>query len=144
MSDRYPHLRPAVRNDYDTPLFLNYLWGLLRCTAYKCPHCRHIFRLTWSPEVVGLGPGLRTCSACGQGFDEGSQEWPAMNSTEKWQYLVPTWLSGVIGGVGVCVGTVLLFGIRGQINWSAFVALLLLLAAVLVPWLCIRLLKIAR
>jgi hypothetical protein len=66
-----------------------------------------------------------------------------MAAGEKWQYAVPTWLSGVLGAFLIC-GGILFMAERDEVNWPVFVALLLALFIVLVPWLGLRALSVAR
>jgi len=67
-----------------------------------------------------------------------------MDRKEKWQYVVPTWLSGVLGGIGVCAGVVIFFDRGSRAGWSTLSGLLLFLLVVLAPWLGFRLAAITR
>lgn len=93
----------ALRNDYG-PVLRGSLFTALRCTVYRCPHCRWIFKMTWGPSNVFLGGGERACWRCKQIFWDGSNEWPEMTSKERYLFLVPITIAGCIGTLLVLLG----------------------------------------
>jgi hypothetical protein len=68
----------VIKKDYDPftakVLLGNALFAVIRGTAYRCPYCRRIFKITWGLSNSMLGPGQRACWHCGEIFWDGSQE----------------------------------------------------------------------
>jgi hypothetical protein len=80
------------------------LWSIFRCTVYRCPYCRWIFKITWGPFNSLLGTGERTCWHCKQVFWDGSNEWPEMSSQDRYSFLVPITIAGYLAFVLVTAG----------------------------------------
>jgi hypothetical protein len=70
---------------------------IARCTYYRCPYCRWIFKVTWGLSNSLLGSGERACWHCKQAFWDGSNEWPEMSSDDRRLFLVPITIAGLIG-----------------------------------------------
>jgi len=77
---------------------------IARCTYYRCPYCRWIFKVTWGLSNSLLGSGERACWHCKQAFWDGSNEWPAMSSQDRYSFLVPITIAGYLASVLVIGG----------------------------------------
>ncbi len=93
----------AIKQDLDPfrikfVLFWWDLLALLRCTIFRCPYCRWIFKVTWGPSNSLLGAGDRACWHCKEVFWDGSNEWPEMSGEDQRLFLVPITIAGLIGG----------------------------------------------
>jgi hypothetical protein len=80
------------------------LWAILRCTVYRCPYCRWIFKITWGPFNSLLGAGGRACWHCHQVFWDDSNEWPEMSSEDRYSFLVPITVAGYLAAVLIIGG----------------------------------------
>lgn len=80
------------------------IWSILRCTVYRCPYCRWIFKITWGPFNSLLGAGERACWHCKQVFWDGSNEWPEMSSQDQQLFLLPVTIAGYIASFLVVAG----------------------------------------
>jgi hypothetical protein len=76
---------------------VGYLVSISRCSVYKCPYCRWIFKITWGPSNSLLGAGERACWHCKQVFWDDSNEWPEMSNEDRRLFLVPITIAGFIG-----------------------------------------------
>jgi len=79
---------------------VGFLLRITRCTLYRCPYCRWIFKATWGPTNRLLGTGDRICWHCRKTFWDGSNEWPEMSGEDQRLLLLPI---TVMGFVGACV-----------------------------------------
>jgi hypothetical protein len=77
---------------------------IARCTYYRCPYCRWIFKLTWGLSNSLLGRGERACWHCKQAFWDGSNEWPEMSSQDRYSFLVPITIAGFLAAVLIIGG----------------------------------------
>jgi hypothetical protein len=93
----------ALRNDYG-PALHGSLLTVIRCTVYRCPYCRSIFKVTWGPSNVFLGNGERSCWKCKKIFWDNSNEWPGMTGKERYLFLVPITIAGYLGAFLILVG----------------------------------------
>jgi hypothetical protein len=73
------------------------LISIFRCTVYRCPYCRWIFKVTWGPSNALLGGGERPCWHCKRVFWDGSNEWPEMSGDNQRHFLFPITIVGFIG-----------------------------------------------
>ena len=94
----------ALKRDFDPfgRLFfgfsaVGFLLRITRCSVYRCPYCRWIFKITWGPSNALLGRGERPCWHCKKVFWDGSNEWPEMSSEDRRLFLVPITIAGLIG-----------------------------------------------
>jgi hypothetical protein len=98
----------VIENDYallgGSGLRGGTLWSVFRCTVYRCPYCRWVFKITWGPFNSLLGAGERTCWHCRQVFWDGSNEWPEMSSQDRYSFLVPITIAGYLAAVLVTAG----------------------------------------
>jgi hypothetical protein len=97
----------VLRKDYDPfsrALFPTILLRIFRCTVYRCPYCRWVFKATWGPSNALLGSGERACWKCKQIFYDGSHEWPEMSAAEHQWFLVPITVAGYLGALLVIIG----------------------------------------
>jgi hypothetical protein len=121
------------------------MWVVLRCTVYRCPYCRWIFKLTWGPFNSLLGAGQRACWHCKQIFWDGSNEWPEMSSEDQHLFLLPITIAGYIAGFLVVGGlyAYLLVISKKHPSWNEL-SFLLALAAPIGLWFCFRGLQVIR
>ncbi|SRR5713226_199709 len=94
----------AIKQDVDPfrVRFFLFYWdylAILRCTIFRCPYCRWIFKVTWGPNNSLLGTGGRTCWHCRQVFWDGSNEWPEMSGEEQRLFLMPITIAGLLGAL---------------------------------------------
>jgi hypothetical protein len=108
----------------------------LRWTAYKCPHCGHVFRRDFWSANFWLGPGDRICKNCGDIFDDGSREWPELSMARKFRIFFPPLLVGISGGF-MLAGVLTLFLPVPDWRVVLFASVIALLPALL--WSLIRL-----
>jgi hypothetical protein len=101
----------ALKKDFDPfgLIFLGFsgagfLFRVTRCTVYRCPYCRWIFKMTWGPSNSLLGQGERNYWHCKQVFWDGSNEWPEMSSEDRQFFLLPITIAGYIAGFLVTAG----------------------------------------
>ncbi len=128
----------AIREDHDPFGFavVNVITRVVRWTTLHCPHCRHVFKISWGPTLVLLGAGGRNCRACGKLFDDASREWPELDWNEKFAYLFPTSVAGLLAACLVVLALVAYAGLidRGAVSVGALNALLVLFVAFMFPW----------
>jgi hypothetical protein len=136
---------PPVKREYKTgPVTVfdqeygQYFSISLPCTSYTCPHCGHILHADFWSQNVRIGPGYRKCVQCGEGYDDGSREWPQLPFSQKLRYCFPPVLRGICGGFLLAVAVVLFVPQR---DWRLAVAGLgiasfpwLLWCLVRLPW----------
>jgi hypothetical protein len=74
-------------------------------TKYKrlCPHCGQHFQTVFDATALRLGPGIRTCYACGKAFSDSSLEWPEMTTQQKRRFLFGDIVWVCLGFVGLLV-----------------------------------------
>jgi hypothetical protein len=80
------------------------LGSIFRCTTYRCPDCRWIFKITWGPFNSLLAAGERTCRHCKPVFWDGSNEWPEMASHHRYSFPVPITIAEYLALVLVTAG----------------------------------------
>jgi hypothetical protein len=76
---------------------VGFLLRITRCSVYRCPYCRWIFKITWGPSNSLLGTGERACWHCKKTFWDGSQEWPEMSGDDQRLFLLPITVVGFLG-----------------------------------------------
>jgi hypothetical protein len=142
----------ALKNDFDPlgRIFLGssgagFLFRITRCTVYRCPYCRWIFKITWGPSNSLLGQGERNCGHCKQVFWDGSNEWPEMSSEDRQLFLLPITIAGYIGAFLVIAGlySYSVVAVRTLANWGD----LIFFSALALPiglWFCLRGVQVAR
>ena len=79
---------------------------IARCTYYRCPYCRWIFKVTWGLSNSLLGSGERACWHCKQVFWDGSNGWPEMSSEDRYSFVLPITIGGYLAAVLVIAGLV--------------------------------------
>jgi hypothetical protein len=121
------------------------MWAVLRCTVYRCPYCRWIFKLTWGPFNSLLGTGERACWHCKQVFWDSSNEWPDMSSEDQQLFLLPITVAGYIAGFLVVVGlySCVLIAAKKHASWHELI-FLLEFALPIVLWFCFRGVQVIR
>ena len=92
------YLAQAIRKN-NNPFASLGVFGVVRWTDHCSPHCHQVYRRSYFPAAVSLGESRRTCSACGEVFDDDSKEWPELRSGQKLRYLIPPPILGFFGGV---------------------------------------------
>ena len=147
-------LPQAIREDHDPPRRLmdpvTFIMSgsnpllLLRWTAFRCPHCREIFRRDYLPHKVRLGNGIHTCEKCGKVFDDGAREWPQLEWSDKVRCLLPVPLVGILLGTLLCGFIVLNLAPRDQVNFEAVVVVLGLAFVPGFSWWIIRIPQVFR
>jgi hypothetical protein len=118
---------------------------IFRCTFFRCPYCRWIFKTTWEPSNSLLGPGERRCWHCSEIFWDGSQEWPEMNGDDRMRLVLPVSIAGLLGGLLVLAGlsAYLMFTNKERLDPGAFI----FFAALFLPiacWIAFRIVQIVR
>ena|ERR1700686_3009302 len=118
---------------------------IFRCTFYRCPYCRSVFKITWGPSNSLLGPGERRCWHCKQTFWDGSQEWQEMNGDDRMRFVLPISVAGFLGGFLIVAGLylILIFENKQRVDPGAmifFIAFFLPIAC----WIAFRIVQIAR
>jgi hypothetical protein len=83
------------------------LLRITRCTLYRCPYCRWIFKATWGPTNSLLGSGDRICWHCRKTFRDSSNEWPEMSGEDQRLFLLPITIMGFIGAFALIAALVL-------------------------------------
>jgi hypothetical protein len=78
---------------------VGFVLHITRCTLYRCPYCRWIFKLTWGPSNSLLGSGERACWHCKQTFWDDSDEWPEMSGQDRYSFLLPITIAGYLAAV---------------------------------------------
>src|SRR6266851_1967026 len=99
----------AIKQNVDpfpaTVSFVNYNpLAIFRCTVYRCPYCRWIFKVTWGPSNSLVGRGERACWHCKQVFSDYSNEWPEMSAGDRSLFLVPITVAGYLGALLIIGG----------------------------------------
>ena len=138
----------ALRKDYDPfsrVLIPTILLRIFRCTVYRCPYCRWIFKATWGPSNALLGSGERACWKCKQIFYDGSHEWPEISAAERQWFLVPITVAGYLGALLLIAGLFVYdrFVFRNHASdWNRNLFIALVLPAV--AWGAFRLTQVVR
>jgi hypothetical protein len=83
-------------------------FAVLRCTIYRCPYCRWIFKITWGPSNTLLGPGDRICWHCKDPLSDESLEWPEMSNDDRMKFFLPISVAGLSGCFLVVLGMYLI------------------------------------
>lgn len=113
---------------------------LIRTYEFFCPNCNQRFARSLSPML--LGPGRRKCRHCGLLFADGSQEWPALSSSDKFRFLFPvTILGGILGVIGFAVAS--RYAVNDEDNWIRWLTLEIM-AAPFVPYFLLRWFQVHR
>jgi hypothetical protein len=142
----------ALKKDFDPfgRIFLGFsgagfLFRVTRCTVYRCPYCRWIFKMTWGPSNSLLGQGERSCWHCKQVFWDGSNEWPEMSSGDHQLFLLQISVAGYIAGFLVVVGlySYLLITTKKAAGWQELI-FFLEFALPIVLWFCFRGVQVIR
>jgi len=81
---------------------------IFRCTLYRCPYCRWIFKIAWGPKNSLLGSEQRKCWHCRRVFWDGSNEWPEMSREEQELFLFPITIISYLGAYLVIPGLLVL------------------------------------
>jgi len=101
----------AIKQNVDpfrsTVFLVNYnLLAIFRCTVFRCPYCRWIFKVTWGPSNALLGVGERPCWRCKRVFWDGSNEWPEMSGKDREHFIFPITVGGWLAGFLIVSGVV--------------------------------------
>ena len=70
------------------------LTGLIGATLYRCPDCRHVYKVVLGPGDAFLGEGERACSKCKRVFRDRSMEWPVLRGLDRFFFLFPGLICG--------------------------------------------------
>jgi len=101
----------AVKQNFDpfpARIFINYNpLAIFRCTVYRCPYCRVIFKMIWGLNTTFMGQGERLCWRCHRKFWDSSQEWSEMSGSERKLFLLPISVAGWLAGTMVVSGLVI-------------------------------------
>ena len=96
----------------------------------SCPHCQGIYRVTFSPNPVTVGQGVRLCSACKKSFNDGSKEWAEMNLLQRFHAYIPL-LAKLWFGMGAAV---IIYGATQGISGDFFGTAGSILIFFVLPW----------
>jgi hypothetical protein len=138
----------AIKQDFDpfpTRFLINYnVLAIFRCSVYRCPYCKAIFKMIWGLNTTLVGEGERACWKCHNIFWDGSREWPEMSSDDRMLFFLPIsvagWFAGTLVISGILVYTLYRNGRDSIGNFWLLVALLV----PLVFWLAYRSVQIVR
>jgi hypothetical protein len=121
------------------------IWSIFRCTVYRCPYCRWVFKVTWGPFNSLLGTGERACSRCKQVFWDSSSEWPEMSSDERFSFLVPITVAGYLGVI-IVIGALVVYAHLYFKNATTHVDLIFVVLLVLpiAAWFSFRTIQVMR
>ena len=137
--DHDPSLRPCEYPFQPIPFRTFLPLAFFRWTDFRCPHCHAVFRRDYLPHKVRLGSGERICRKCGKAFDDGSREWPELGPGDKFRYIFPVPILGIVGGTLVC-GVITLFIVpRDVLSLVAGAMVIGITLVPLIPWCAIRL-----
>jgi hypothetical protein len=121
------------------------LWAVLRCTVYRCPYCRWIFKFTWGVLDPQLGSGDRECWHCKLKFLDHSKEWPEMSGDERQRFLLPVIVSGYTAAF-ILIGDLWVYSVfvlKMQIDLR-FSAFFLTFSFPVVSWFSFRVVQVLR
>ena len=119
------------------------LTGILWPTMYRCPHCRHVYKLVFGPGDVFLGEGKRNCSMCHKAFRDRSKEWVEIRSLDRFFFVFPGFVCAwILMGTIACI-------LFAWLGWSLGTTTMLIpvaiaFAAPLIAWLIFRNAQIVR
>ena len=117
--------------------------GILWPTTYRCPHCRHVYKLVFGPGDAFLGEGKRSCSRCRKVFRDRSKESAEVRSLDRCFFVFPGFVCAwILLGIVACV-------LLAWLGWSLGTTTMLLrvaiaFAAPLIAWLIFRNAQIVR
>ncbi|MGB8473816.1 MAG: hypothetical protein WCE61_07010 [Candidatus Acidiferrum sp.] len=138
----------AIKQDFDpfpARFLINYnVLAIFRCSVYRCPYCRSIFKVIWGLKTALIGEGERTCWKCHNKFSDGSQEWPEMSSDARMLFFLPISVAGWLAGTLIILGIILFALYRNGGDSIENLWLLAMLIAPLILWLIYRSVQIAR
>ena len=119
------------------------LTGILSPVMYRCPHCRHVYRLVFGPGDVFLGEGRRTCASCHKAFRDRSKEWAEVSSLDRFFFLFPgfacIWVL-----LGIIAGSLLAWLTWSRETTGVLIPLAIVFAVPPVAWLGFRSWQIQR
>lgn len=138
----------AIKQDFDpfpAGFLFNYnVLAIFRCSVYRCPYCRAVFKVIWGLKTALIGDGGRDCWKCHNEFRDGSQEWPEMSSDERMLFFLPISVAGWFAGT-LIISAIILYTLYR--NGRDSIGNLWLLAVLLIPlvlWLIYRSVQIGR
>ena len=138
----------AIKQDFDpfpSRVLINYnVLAILRCSVYRCPYCRAMFKVIWGLNTTLMGEGERLCWKCHNKFWDGSQEWPEMSSDDRMLFFLPISVGGWLSGTLVISGVILYTLYRNGPDSVSNPWLLVVLFVPLVLWLIYRNIQIVR